>query len=384
MHSKLLSILILALLGASQTAQAAPWTYRGSLNDGGKPANGSYDLRLTLTDAAGVRAIGQPLTLYGVAVKDGNFAADVDFGVDLSNAPALKLKTEVAQGGSGFVSLGEATRFDPMAVLAGICWDTTGNVVAAGEFLGATNNVAVEIKANNLRAAQFKAAGTTASYGDAPQVALGSSANLASGIGATVGGGGATRDLSGNPISIGLNAATARFATVSGGFGNSAINIYSTVGGGITNTAGGNGGTVGGGATNQANGDFNTIAGGQNNTTDAARSTVAGAEFNRASADNAAVSGGLETKRGDWPRPLSADLAMSPTGNSAPSPGAAATVRAVTIRGQVGILPGCALQSATGRRVVPVQAMQTATRAHFCGRMTSSPISFRPAPTNSW
>jgi len=292
MHSKLLSILILALLGASQAAQAAPWTYRGSLNDGGKPANGSYDLRLTLTDAAGVRAIGQPLTLYGVAVKDGNFAADVDFGVDLSNAPALKLKTEVAQGGSGFVSLGEATRFDPMAVLAGICWDTTGNVVAAGEFLGATNNVAVEIKANNLRAAQFKAAGTTASYGDAPQVALGSSANLASGIGATVGGGGATRDLSGNPISIGLNAATARFATVSGGFGNSAINIYSTVGGGITNTAGGNGGTVGGGMTNQANGDFNTIAGGQNNTTDAARSTVAGGEFNRASADNAAVSGG--------------------------------------------------------------------------------------------
>ena len=68
MHSKLLSILILALLGASQAAHAAPWTYRGSLNDGGKPANGSYDLRLTLTDAAVVRAIGQPLTLYGVAV----------------------------------------------------------------------------------------------------------------------------------------------------------------------------------------------------------------------------------------------------------------------------------------------------------------------------
>lgn len=264
MHSKLLSILILALLGASQTAHAAPWTYRGSLNDGGKPANGSYDLRLTLTDAAGVRAIGQPLTLYGVAVKDGNFAADVDFGVDLSNAPALKLKTEVAQGGSGFVSLGEATRFDPMAVLAGICWDTTGNVVAAGEFLGSTNNVAVDIKSNNLRIGRFQAAGTPSDFGDAPNIVLGSSVNTVAGRGATVAGGGATR-LNGVDTSLARNAASNDFASVAGGVSNVSSGLAASVGGGTANFAVGDFSSVSGGSGNCAGGD-NSWAGGSDAT----------------------------------------------------------------------------------------------------------------------
>lgn len=291
MHSKLLSILILTLLGASQAAHAAPWTYRGTLNDGGKPANGSYDLRLTLIDAAGVRDIGQPLTLYGVAVKDGSFAADVDFGVDLSNAPALKLKTEVAQGGSGFVSLGEATRFDPKAALAGICWDTTGNVVAAGEFLGATNNVAVEIKANNLRAAQFKAAGASFEYGDAPQVTLGSAANVASGVGATVAGGGATVTGIGAPCPSCKNSATGVFATVGGGYGNSATEAMTTVGGGATNLASGSNATVSGGSTNAATSLNSTVSGGALSLATGLGSTVVGGEENCAGGDYSLASG---------------------------------------------------------------------------------------------
>ena len=291
MHSKLLSILILALLGASQTAQAAPWTYRGTLNDGGKPANGSYDLRLTLTDAAGVRAIGQPLTLYGVAVKDGNFAADVDFGVDLTNAPALKLKTEVAQGGSGFVSLGEPSRFDPKAALAGICWDTTGNVVAAGEFLGSTNDVAVDIKAKNLRVARFKAAGTVASYGDAPQVTLGSAANIASEVGATVSGGGATRDIGGGLSPSNANSATNQFATVGGGIGNDATGVFSLVAGGASNAASGKAATVSGGSTNAADGENSVVAGGLLNLAAGYSSTVSGGALNCAGGNNSWAGG---------------------------------------------------------------------------------------------
>ena len=85
-------LICLALIVATAMATAAPWTYRGTLNDGGKPANGQYDLRLTLINAAGTASVSQPITLNNVSIKDGNFAADVDFGFDLANAPALKLK----------------------------------------------------------------------------------------------------------------------------------------------------------------------------------------------------------------------------------------------------------------------------------------------------
>jgi len=78
----------------------------------------------------------------------GSFAADVDFGIDFNHAPAMALKTEVAPAGSGgFVALGEATRFDPKAALAGICWVTTGNIVTeATDFIGTTEAKAVTIK----------------------------------------------------------------------------------------------------------------------------------------------------------------------------------------------------------------------------------------------
>ena len=123
---------------------------RGTLNDGGKPANGTYDLRVTLLNEAKSASISAPITLYGVKVVGGSFAADVDFGIDLNNAPTMALKTEVAPAGSGgFVALGEATRFDPKAALAGICWDTTGNATISptSEYVGTSSNSTLVLRA---------------------------------------------------------------------------------------------------------------------------------------------------------------------------------------------------------------------------------------------
>ena len=53
------SVLSIALIAAASISSAAPWTYRGTLNDGGKPANGNYDVRLTLINAAGTSSISQ-------------------------------------------------------------------------------------------------------------------------------------------------------------------------------------------------------------------------------------------------------------------------------------------------------------------------------------
>ena len=99
------SLLTLALLVATGALHAAPWSYRGSLNDGGKPANGLYDLRVTLLNEAKTASLSSPITLYAVQVVDGNFAVDVDFGIDLSASPVMALKTEVQQGSSGFAAL---------------------------------------------------------------------------------------------------------------------------------------------------------------------------------------------------------------------------------------------------------------------------------------
>jgi hypothetical protein len=271
------TLLVLALGFAFTAAHADTWSYRGTLTDGGKPANGSYDIRLSLLDAQGAETIGTPLTIHGVAVKDGNFAVDADFGIDLSLAPALKLKTEVQQGSSGFVALGEPTGFDAKAALAGVCWDTEGNAGTnpATNFIGTTDNQPFNIRANNSRIGQFTARGTPSSYGDAPSVALGSSANVASAVGATVSGGGATRSSSGTPSS-GQNQATEQFSTVSGGVINTASGSFSTVSGGTLNTARGSYSVVGGGANNLASGSYSVVSGGSENFASGTGSTVSG------------------------------------------------------------------------------------------------------------
>ena len=285
------STLVIALLAASSLANAAPWIYRGTLNDGGKPANGHYDLRLTLVNSTGTAQISQPVTLNRVAVKDGNFTAEVDFGFDLSNAPAMRLKTEVQQNGSGFASLGEPSAFDANAALAGICWDTTGNVVAAGEFLGSTNNVPVEIRANNQRAARFEVTGSA----NQTRVTLGSSANFNVGSGATISGGGSSAMTCGAGTSSCVNLTDELFATISGGAGNTIVGSWGVIGGGNSNSTSGIYATIGGGGRNNISngGSYATIAGGEGNAAQSTYSVVGGGALNIASGDEATVSGGL-------------------------------------------------------------------------------------------
>jgi len=305
-HIALLVAVSAVALANAPLLRASSWTYQGTLDDGGRPANGRYDLRLSLIDASGTRSIAEPVTAFNVFVQNGSFAVDVDFGMDLKQAPAMKLRTEVAQGGSAFTSIGDPVPFDPKATLAGICWDTTGNVVAAGEFLGSTNNVPVEIRANNLRAARFTAFGTE----NRVSVLLGSPANIASGTGATVGGGGSNAANCGSTgTSACLNSTDETYATISGGAANSVVGSRGTVGGGEGNgvsapnaTIGGGfanaidqsgaSGTVSGGRGNFVSGQFGAIGGGQDNDATGSWSTVMGGHFNLAANSNATVSGG--------------------------------------------------------------------------------------------
>jgi hypothetical protein len=148
--------------------------------------------------------------------------------------------------------------------------DTTGNDWHLGgnagttpgtDFLGTTDNKALELKVNGTRALRIEPNTT------APNLIGGFNANsVTAGVqGATIAGGGRS--------SI-VNTITDDAGTVSGGIGNTAgdnagttsDNTAATVGGGNNNTASGTSATVAGGGTNTASGSAATVGGGNANT----------------------------------------------------------------------------------------------------------------------
>ena len=87
---------------ALAAANAATFAYHGSLQDGGKPAEGKYDLELTLYSAsAGGGAIGGPLLLYAVPVHGGSFSTEADFGPSTKVQGDAWLAVKVRAAGSG-------------------------------------------------------------------------------------------------------------------------------------------------------------------------------------------------------------------------------------------------------------------------------------------
>jgi trimeric autotransporter adhesin len=321
-------LLALSLLAAVSALHAAPWTYRGTLIDGGKPANGQYDVRVTLLNEAKTASLTSPITFYSVKVVDGNFEVNVDFGMDLSTSPTMALKTEVQQGGSGFVALGEATRFDPKAALGGACWDTVGNTGtnATTDFLGTVDNQALVLRTNNARSLRIEpSTELSATLPITANIIGGSRANalgtpfLGGGgdpvRGAVVAGGGTVQNGDPTYTTAGPNRATdhystvsggidnvagnsnignftdAPFATVSGGRGNTASDSNATVSGGIGNTASGTSSSVSGGTSNSASATASTVSGGSSNTAAGLRSTVSGGNSNCAGGDNSWVGG---------------------------------------------------------------------------------------------
>src|SRR5688572_16865880 len=79
----------LALAGAlnlqnqcSASQQGTGFCYQGYLTENGAPANGSFDLRLSLF-ASGAQPVGGPLTNANVAVINGLFTSTIDFGVNI-------------------------------------------------------------------------------------------------------------------------------------------------------------------------------------------------------------------------------------------------------------------------------------------------------------
>jgi hypothetical protein len=184
-------------------------------------------------------------------------------------------------------------------------WSLTGNAGTAPgtNFLGTTDNQALELKVNSQRALRLEPNGTR------PNVIGGSLANtVTSGVeSGTIAGGGS--DLTFNRVTdsygfigggyantAGDNSGTVAdhsFATVAGGGGNTASGWKSSIVGGWYNIASGELSFVGGGQVNEATGLYATVGGGYSNVANGSNGTVAGGDSNQAAGTAATVGGGL-------------------------------------------------------------------------------------------
>lgn len=77
------------------------FAYQGQLRDGGQPADGSYGFTFTLYDAlSGGAQVGSPLSRPAVAVSQGFFAVELDFG-SVFDGSARYLEIAVKPTGAG-------------------------------------------------------------------------------------------------------------------------------------------------------------------------------------------------------------------------------------------------------------------------------------------
>lgn len=160
-------------------------------------------------------------------------------------------------------------------------WKLDGNAaVSSSQFLGTTDNEALELRVNGGRALRLEPGS------DSPNVLGGYELNAVTGgaEGTTISGGG--RDLAINVVSQG-------YATIGGGAGNTAGGYAATIGGGENHDAAGSYATIGGGAENMVSGDSTVISGGRTNQALASYATVAGGQTNIASSFYATISGGV-------------------------------------------------------------------------------------------
>ncbi len=170
-------------------------------------------------------------------------------------------------------------------------WGLAGNagtgctVSPCAEFLGTTDNDAMESRVNNRRAFRIEPA-TDSSNGYSPNIVGGFESNAVASsnvAGATIAGGG----FAGN-----ANTIAASFGTVCGGWSNAANGIASVVSGGHYNIASGNPSVVAGGDHNTASGNASAVSGGDHNVASNYGSVVSGGGANTASGNYSAVSGG--------------------------------------------------------------------------------------------
>jgi len=304
---------------AGFTSQAAPlgsaFAYQGHLAENGSSANGEYDLRFSLHDAAtGGSQVGGAITNENVVVTNGVFTTQLDFAAGAFGGSArwIELGVRAGNDSGGFVLLNPRQPVMP-----------TPYALSAASANGLSSDGAqpIELRVNNQRVLRVEQTGPS------PNILGGYSGNHVSNgmYGATIAGGGefgASNVVHGSfgTVSGGKRNEAWTLATVGGGEDNLALykgtvsggefnramtygtvgggsqnfaNPYATVGGGQYNRSQSNGSVIGGGQNNLAEGPNNVIGGGAVNYTAGGNSTVGGGQGNSARAGSVTIGGGV-------------------------------------------------------------------------------------------
>src|SRR3972149_961899 len=244
------------------------FTYQGQLAEAGRPVNDTADFVFTLWDAEAAGNLINTNLRYNLSVVNGLFQVSLDFGAAAFDGTArwlqIAVRSPAGDPGQAWNTLFPRQRITtvPYALaLPGV--RTEQNSTCANVLGGWTGNA------------------------------------VTSGVvGANIGGGG-------NPSDAGTprpNRVTDNYGSVGGGGGNQAVDndattddaTYATVSGGYLNTASGMLSTVGGGWYNFASAERATVAGGWNNRASDHAATVGGGRDNVASGWGATVPGGTD------------------------------------------------------------------------------------------
>lgn len=274
----LLGICILqSLVGLSVQAQGSSFTYQGRLDTNGAPLHGTVALRPTLWDASsgGTLVAGNSPTDFLANLTNGLFTASLNFGGAAFNGQPRWLQWEVSHGGGPFTTLTprQPVTPTPYAMIAGnvsgviansslpasvtqlgqsiesaeisdgtiqagdldgpsfneYFWGIAGNTLGGASgvpFLGTRDNAPLDFRVNNQRALRIEP-----NAANTPNIIGGYAGNIVSNgmHGAFIGGGG---------HSTGRNRVGGNYASVLGGYGNTAGGAVSTAMGAGTTASG--------------------------------------------------------------------------------------------------------------------------------------------------
>jgi hypothetical protein len=239
-------------------------TNGGNLQFRTRTDGGSIGTRLFIDDAGntgiGTTSPGSKLEVNGTVQMTG---------FKMTSSPTAGYVLTSDAGGAGTWQ----------AVGAGSTWGLTGNsgTTAGTDFIGTSDNVALELKVNNTRVVRFSPDATS------PVIVGGYSGNSSGSTGAFIGGGG----LSGS-----VNTVTANYGVVVGGQNNQNGGSFGFIGSGRDNVIGNDSDiSLPGGYGNNASGYASTISGGYGSTASGQFGMVPGGHFNSAAGDHSLAAG---------------------------------------------------------------------------------------------
>jgi hypothetical protein len=140
-------------------AQSTAFTYQGSLTNAGAPASGSYDFQFKLYDSASGGTLLGTVTILNVAVEQGIFATNIDFGSQFTGANRWVQISTRASGAAVYTPLSERQQVLASPYAMGLSLPNVGVASALNGAIRVSNTVGPAVQGTNSGSAATTSAG---------------------------------------------------------------------------------------------------------------------------------------------------------------------------------------------------------------------------------